>query len=270
MIVTNFSINKFITLLLIISICAAGTARAQTDYEPRPLAAEPHPFTTEPGRVQVEISPFDFTYNRDNNQRIRDYQLPTLLKFGIAENAELKFGFEAFAWQQIRDRDTSQRQRDRGFGDISLGAKINLWGNDQGDTALALNPFVTIPTARHDFGPGGATAGLLVPSFWQLNAAWDIEFTPSLAAVRNDNDDGYVAELAQLAVLTKAFNDELEAFVEFESNITTESGQSWQAAAGTGLTYAISQDTIVELGLSFGLNDAADDANIVLSFIQRF
>ena len=49
-----------------------------------------------------------------------------------------------------------------GFGDVTVRMKWNLWGNDGGDTAFALFPFVKIPTGA-GLGSDSWEGGLILP-----------------------------------------------------------------------------------------------------------
>jgi len=282
-------INRIISVSVVMVLLSGGIINAQAmnveaDYNNgpyhlfnpaprqalRPLAPEPHPFTTDPGWFQLEFDPINYTRNRDGSERTRAYEVPVLLKIGLLENVDFHIGADAFVWERTRDRAANEVERDRGFGDLTLGSKINIWGNDGGDSALAVNPFAVLPTARHDMGPGGVEGGLLIPTFWAVSEQWELEFTPSIAAVRNADDDGYVAELGQLSVLSTGLTAETAWFAEFESIITAESGQSWEPVAATGVTWDISEDTVVETGVGFGLNSATDDMNVFMTVVQRF
>lgn len=236
----------------------------------RPIGPEPHPYTTDPGWFQLEIDPLSYTRNRDSEERTRAFDMPALLKIGLFENIDLQFGFELLLRERTNDLDTGDRERDSGFGDMMIASKINLWGNDGGDTAMAVQPFIMLPTARHDGGDGGASGGVMFPTAWALDDVWTLEITPSVAAVRNSNDDGYVTEFAHLTVFTRELWEDLEGFVELENAATTESGQTWEAIIATGLTWEVNPDTVLESGVGFGLNDATDDLTVYLKLVQRF
>ncbi len=66
--------------------------------------------------------------------------LTSALDFEIAPN-----GYQTF---EARDRRTGAlNDRAYGLGDLVLKAKLNLVGNDGGDFALAVVPYVKLPTA---------------------------------------------------------------------------------------------------------------------------
>ena len=59
-----------------------------------------------------------------------------------------------------------------GFGDITTRLKVNLWGNDGGRTALAIMPFLKVPTASDGLGNDVVEGGIIVPFAFELPAGW--------------------------------------------------------------------------------------------------
>jgi hypothetical protein len=236
----------------------------------RPLGPEPHPYTTDPGWFQLEIHPLNFTYNRDPDERRRAFGVPVLLKIGLLENIDLQIGIDTLVWERTTDRSTGDRWRNRGFGNTTVASKINLWGNNGGDTAMAVIPFLTLPTARYDPGPGGVTGGIHLPTAWILNDLWTLEITPSAAAVRDSEDNGYVAGFGHLTVLNRDLFANLAGFVEFGNFITTERDDKLQSVIRTGLTWDVTNNFVLEPGVGFGITGDTDDLNIYLTLVKRF
>ncbi|MGQ3685302.1 MAG: transporter [Candidatus Loosdrechtia sp.] len=236
----------------------------------RPLGPEPHPYTTDPGWYQLEIHPLNFIYNRDSDERKRSFGVPVLLKTGLLENIDFQIGLDVLVWEKTTSRNTGERWRDSGFGNIKIASKINLRGNDGGDMAMAVKPFFTLPAARYDSGSGGVTGGILLPVAWTLNDLWTLEVTPSAAAVRNSDDNGYVAGFGNLAVINHNLLTDLACFVEIENFITTERSKKWQTIVRTGLTWDVTSNFILEQGIGFVLNNASNDVNIYLTLVRRF
>ncbi|MFA9479408.1 transporter [Phycisphaerales bacterium AB-hyl4] len=250
------------------------TNPAPRDFH-RPLAPEPHPYTTEPGRVQVEIDPLSYAYDRHNpdreNIRVRAWEVPVTIKLGVLHNVDFQVGVDAFVWEREDDVDAGTRSRERGFGDITLRSKINLWGNDEDmDHAFAVMPFLQLPTARHDLGSRAVQGGVMLPFAWVFAEGWEVEWTPHFAAIRDGDDESYELEAGSLLVLNRVIVENLEAFVEFEAIGDTESGSPWAGTVATGLTYELTPDTILEGGVGFGVTRAADDFTTFITIVQRF
>lgn len=260
---------------------ALGVLEEQTvEQDPRPLAPEPTPFTIEPGRLAIELDFINFVYDRHNpdraNERVRAWEWPLLFRYGVMDNLEIQFGMELYVRESVRDRDASTRETADGFGDITLGVKYNLWGNDdwdrdiEGATALALIPYLRLPTNRHGLTSRAVEGGVFVPFAIEDVFGFEIEWTPGFHAIRNSSDDDYEFEWSSLLVLNRELFAGIEGFVEFESFINSESGEPWVGQLASGLTWDITDNTVLEGGVSFGLTRSADDFGVFLTFVQRF
>src|SRR3954447_8978655 len=121
----------------------------QTD---RPDVTE-SPFTVDAGHVQIETSFFE--YASDAGTEEWDV-LPTNIKVGVLNNVDVQFVLSPY-----QDISPDKGPHAAGFGDAQLRVKINLWGDDGGNTALALMPYVQFPTGEKDLTVGHAEYGLI-------------------------------------------------------------------------------------------------------------
>jgi hypothetical protein len=71
---------------------------------------------------------------------------PISLKMGLFNSLDLQLVLEPYTHIFERE-DDYYRNTSSGLGDTTVRVKYNLWGNDSGRTALAVVPFVTLPTA---------------------------------------------------------------------------------------------------------------------------
>jgi hypothetical protein len=239
----------------------------------RPLGPEPHPYTTEPGRTMVEFVPLIYTHDQRNpereNRRVDAFNVRMLLKYGALDDLDLQIGADLFAWEREDTRDTGERDTRQGFGDLTLRAKYNLWGNDGGETAVSVMPFMILPTSTCGTSDPGVRGGLMIPTAWEPAGGWVIEWTPTFAAVRN-SPAGYAFEFASLLVLNHEIIDSMSAFVEFGSSITSARGDPWVGVVGPGLTIAVDENTVIEPAVHLGVTRSAEDAVFSLTFVKRF
>lgn len=241
----------------------------------RPIAPEPHPFSLDRGRFQIEVSPLSYAYNsRDaDGARIRShaFDIPALLKYGLTDTIDIQVGADLFVWERARERGESDWDTDSGFGDLTFRVKKNLWGNDgEDETALAVMPFVVFPTATGGMGETGIRGGLMVPFAWEFQDGWALDVVPSVAAIRNLDDDGYEVEFAGLLTLNREIREGLEAFVDFHAAVTTESRRRWLGLVGVGLTFEIDDNLVLEPAVHFGVTREADDFAASLTLVRRF
>jgi len=116
----------------------------------RPDATE-SPITVDRGFWQIESSVFDFSRDDGLSGRTETLTFGEInLKYGVSDNIDLQLIWAPYIFEEETVSGETTTTEDS--SDITLRLKWNLWGNDGGDSAFALFPFVTIPTGS-DFGP---------------------------------------------------------------------------------------------------------------------
>ncbi len=63
---------------------------------------------------------------------------PTTFKYGALDNLDFELKVSPYTRVRTDDRLAHSVQRQSGFGDIRLNAKLNLWGNDGGSVPSPL------------------------------------------------------------------------------------------------------------------------------------
>ena len=244
----------------------------------RPLGPEPHPYTTEPGTVQVEIDPLNYSTDRYNPhrepQRVHRFEVPVRVKFGLTHNVDLHIGGDAFLWEQVEDREARTSERDRGVGDLLLASKINLIGNDRhiegGARSISLLPTLRLPTGRRDLATRRLEGGVKVPIAFEPVEGWEVEITPQFFGDRNLADDGHHFRFTHLVVVNREIVENVTGFVELEQVHRTEPSTRAETTLTTGLTLDVSERQVIEWGVDFGLTRAADDFGTFITLVQRF
>ncbi|HZZ86723.1 MAG TPA: transporter, partial [Caulobacteraceae bacterium] len=111
--------------------------------------------TVDAGHWQVETDVYDITSQTSGGvtTRMEVFAAPTL-KLGLTNTLDIEATIAP--WEQVatRDRATGLATTAGGVGDLFLHAKLNLAGDDGGDVAFALDPYVKIPTAPSSLGNG--------------------------------------------------------------------------------------------------------------------
>ncbi|MEM7697550.1 MAG: transporter [Verrucomicrobiota bacterium] len=223
----------------------------------RPDATE-SPITVDAGRFAVEVSYFD--WGRDGGDDTYTI-LATNFKVGINHRTDLQFVFDSLVLERPED---GTEQTD--FGDVQIRLKYNLFGNDSDGPALALFPFVTIPTDTA-VSSGEWEGGLIVPFAMPLTDGIGLGLMAEFDAVYDDDQDRHEFEFLHSAVLGIDLTEQLGAFVEY---IGIAGEASYEAYFSGGFTYGISENLVLDWGTTIGLNDAADDLAVFGGFTKRF
>lgn len=230
----------------------------------RPDATE-SPFTVDAGHVQVEMSFLQFTRD-DTDNRIDTYvYAPFNVRLGILNNAELQFLFDPHV--RVQDRISPDAS---GVGDLTLRFKANLWGNDDGDTALGIMPYVKLPTGDRDVSNGNAEPGIILAFGADLPGDFSLGLMAEFAGVRNAADDGFDFEFLHTLTVGHSLVGPLGGFIEYIGVANSDSGTDYQASFSTGLTLGLSDDVQLDAGAVFGLTDSADDLTLFSGISVRF
>jgi len=233
------------------------------------------PFTVDAGHFQIEADILNYSYDRHNpartDTRVETVSIaPVNLKVGLCNNVDLQLVLETYTSVRVHDVATGTVQKNRGFGDISPRLKWNIWGNDGGATALALIPFVKLPTNQDDLGNGSVEGGLIVPLAAQLPYGWGMGLMTELDINRDSVGSDYHAEFVHSITFSHDIVNNLAGYVEFFSLVSTESGSDWVGTIDLGLTYALTDDIQLDGGVNIGVTRAADDINPFIGISWRF
>lgn len=176
-------------------------------------------YTVDAGHFQVEMSLVDYAHDQrgdpGNEQTTRTLAVaPLLLKVGLLHNVDVQLGVDPFTRERTSDQAGGSTQTTQGFGDTLVRLKINLWGNDAGDTALAVMPFVTFPTSG-DRGSGNVEGGVIVPLAIALPGGCNLGLMGEIDFVRSSDDDRYVVDFVHTATIGREIWGDLAGYVEY-------------------------------------------------------
>ena len=228
-------------------------------------------YTVDAGHFQIEMDLLAYTYERSKQETTKALAVAaTNFKVGVLNNVDLQIVVETYNIQRIKDRDTGVSSRLTGFGDLTLRTKINLWGNDGGPTALAVMPFVKIPTARDGIGNGATEGGVIFPFAMELPCDWGLGAQLEVDHNQDSGSTDYHQELISTITVSHDIVGKLGGYVELFSNVSNENHSAWIATFDFGFTYAVTRDIQLDAGMNIGLTDAADDFNPFIGLSMRY
>lgn len=229
------------------------------------------PYTVDAGHFQIELDAVNYSRDRERGIRTESLSLGVVnLKAGLCHSTDLQLVIEPYTTVRIRDRDAGTVDQHRGFGDITTRLKVNLWGNDSGTTALAVMPFVKLPTNQDNLGNDAVEGGLIVPFAAELPAGWSLGAMTEVDFREDANGSGYHPEFINTIAFGHDIVGKLAGYVEFFSLVSTERHARWVGAVGLGLTYRLSTDVQLDGGVNIGVTRSADDFNPFLGISWRF
>lgn len=260
-----------------VSVAVAGESapvtlqEATTVLEVRPMSTDrpdttESPYTVPRGMFQVEMSFFDYSRDAQAGERGESWIWgQTNLKAGLAHDVDLQVIFNSY--QEVRFTSSLSRQRVSGFGDITVRLKKNLWGNDSGDTALGVMPYVNIPT-HTDVSSEVWTGGVILPFSWSLTDR--LTFGAMLQAdISHDGEtNGHDLVWCHSATLGFAVTEIVGVYGELVGYAGED--MNYVGLFDAGLTLAVTDNLAFDAGVRIGLNRPAPDFGVFSGVSFRF
>jgi Putative MetA-pathway of phenol degradation len=236
------------------------------------------PFTVDAGHIQIESNLFGYARSgRDAEGAIVEtYEIAiTNVRIGLTNNLEAGFIWQPYGIVRTMRPDPLGTLHQSGIGGLQLRGKVNLWGNDTygkpGSSALALLPFVTLPTDRHNgISPEFADGGLVVPFAVKLTDKFSLGITAGVVRIRTDATTAYHTEFLGSASLGYEWSDTFGTYYEVATRLNTDDPRGDTVVLGTGFTYRLGKNVQFDMGVNFGVTPAADRINPFVGLTKRF
>ena len=229
------------------------------------------PTTVDAGHCQFEMDFATFTYDRTDGVRTKNWNIvPFNIRVGLLNTVELSLIFESYLRQAIEDRPARTMSILSGIGDFTTRLKINLWGDDGGQTAFALLPFVKFPTSTGGLRDAPVEGGAIFPFSIKLPAKIDMGMETGVSFLRNESGGNYHQEFVNSVTFTREIIGKLSGYCEFFSGVITEHDSDWIATVDLGVTYALTENLQLDCGCNIGVTRAADDINAFSGISVRF
>ena len=231
----------------------------------RPDATE-SPYTVDAGAVQVELSFVEYAFQNESGGTRRSWSVaPINLKVGLTNSVDVQLLLNPYE----RQEGAGEAEVD-GFGDTGIRVKINLFGNDEGDMALALLPFVSFPTGADGVTSDAVEGGIAVPFAMALPAEFSLGAQIQFEFVEGE-DGGRETVFSHTAVIGHDLVGDLAGYIEYIGEVTLDGDDDYSPSLSAGLTYGISPNAQLDFGIVVGLdNPETDDARIFSGLTLRF
>lgn len=225
------------------------------------------PYTVDAGHLQAEISLFDYARHFDGGLKTTEWSFGQMnFKVGLFNHTDLQLMFNSYT--TARWSGSGLNGRSSGFSDVTVRVKTNLWGNDGGKTALAVMPFVTIPT-QAEMGSDRWSGGLVIPFAVEISDRLSLGAMIQPELVPNAETSGYNIALLHSASLGISLTKELGSYFELVG--IAESGDDpYQALFNYGLTFNVTDNLMLDAGVRIGLNSNTPDFGAFTGVSVRF
>lgn len=213
------------------------------------------PISVDAGHFQIETD--IVALSQEGSARTWNFNLMNV-KAGLTSSSDLQFVFETYG----KDGDVG------GVGDTTIRYKYNLFGNDGGSLAMAIMPYVTLPTQASSRGETRSEGGIIIPIGVEAPHDTGLGMMFQVDKIRNADDSGFHTQFISSITASHDVGLGLEGYVEFFSQ--TEAGAPWVATVDAGLVLPVGKQVRFDLGANVGVTDAADDINPFFGVSLRF
>lgn len=232
------------------------------------------PCTVDAGQFQIESDVVNVTYDTSGGADTTTvlYTNPTL-KLGLTNTLDVEVNIAPYVTVTSKDRATGRTMRASGVGDLFLRAKLNLIGDDGGNVAIALDPFVKVPTAPEPIGDGAVEEGLDVPIQFNLPAGWQLSLGPEADGLKDALDSGQHLNIQTPLSLSHALSKTVTGFVELWGDENFEpSGHVTQASFDLAAAWIPAREPNFQLdgGVNLGLNNQTPRVQAYVGVSHRF
>lgn len=233
------------------------------------------PYTVDAGHIQIESDLISYT--RDHSKAgggdtvTNSFNTPTInFKVGLTNSSDIQFVYDSYNYSRVEDKQAGTTETTDGLGDLTIRYKYNFWGNDGGDTAFGIMPFIKFPTSRNSVGNDSFEGGVIVPFGMELAEGVGFGTMAELDISRDEDDHGYHATYIASATIGYDVTDALGHYVELYAEKADESGAKTIVTFDTGLTYGVTDNLQLDAGVNIGVTKAADDLNPFLGVSYRY
>jgi hypothetical protein len=232
------------------------------------------PCTVDAGHIQIESDianlTIDHTGGLDTTTTL--YTNPTI-KLGLTNTIDGELSIAPYETITTKDRATGVTTHASGVGDLYGRLKFNLVGDDGGDLAVAIVPYVKVPTAPASIGNRAVEAGIIAPIQITLPASWSLTIDPEVDLLKNVADNGRHLNASGLLSFSRPASKTVTLSVELWSDVNYDPQKTvTQVSADVGLAWVPASLPNVQFdgGVNFGVNNVTPAAQVYIGVSRRF
>ena len=242
---------------------ANGAAMRELETD-RPDATE-SPVTVDKGHFQLESSFFSFSRDDSGGIRTETWGIgESNIKYGLTDAMDLQLIFTPYVRETVSGGGRKTRVDD--FSDLTIRLKQNVWGNDEGTTALGVMPVVKIPM-QTAVSNGRWEGGVVVPFSWRAGERWGFGSQVEVDRVFDDGEGDMEWEISHTAVVGVDVTDRFGIYLEY---LGVGGDDQYNSFFSGGMTFGLSRFVQLDAGTLIGLNEEAEDVTLFTGISWKF
>lgn len=216
------------------------------------------PQTVAPGKLLVEMDGLTLSFDREDGSGRKFSALgvaSTLVSAGLTESLDVQAGVDLF-WRE-RIEVNGARDSHSGLGDFRFRMKWTVWRDATLGAALAVIPYVKLPSSTGGVGTDSTEGGVIFPWAAKLPGGivtgamfqWDL--------VRNDARNGYDSRWLATGFVQRNFTSALAVYGEATLQAASTGASDSAGTLGVGALLNLTKSIQLDYELQRGLNTRA-------------
>jgi len=220
------------------------------------------------GRFQIETS---VSLERDKSDGIesRTWTTPTLLRYGIGEQIELRLESDGYTRAEVED-PMAGTTTEHGYQDLDVGMKWHM--RDQAGMLPSVGWLLhaTLDTGSSAFRGEDVRPSLRAAIEWDLGSEFALGMMPGLAYDKDENGERYTAGILGI-VLGYGLSERARVFAEVAGQqLASERHGGNVITYDLGAAYLITDYVQIDTAVSIGANDNTPDLAWTLGLSMKF
>ena len=203
------------------------------------------PYTVDSGHLQYETDMMRLVKNSSELKETKTLLINQAnIKLGIAQKTDFQVIVQTYGRQTEKDFDS------KGSGDLTVRIKQNITGNDKGNFALAVIPYLKFPTSQ--FEDSRFESGLIVPMLYKLAGDWNLGLQVEIDRLKDEDTAEMHTEFLQTLSLSHPLIKNVDGIAEtyYTYDFKAHELKSYINAA---LQIDVARNLKVDAGINCGL-----------------
>jgi len=215
------------------------------------------PYTVDAGHIQYETDFIRLVNENSEEQRTNTLLINQAnLKIGLTGSTSIQIGFQTYGNQKETDIGSDITETTHGFGDVTFRIKQSILGNDEGNFAMALLPYVKFPTSKYD-EDSRFEGGLIVPMQYKLPGEWNLGFQVEVDRLKDLDQQAMHTEFLQTLTLSHQLIKNIDGIAEtyYTYDFKNHHFANFLNAA---IQVEIAKDLKFDAGINYGIQHDAE------------
>ena len=232
------------------------------------------PYTLDAGHFQYKTDLVDYGYNHNGPQPYATSKTSlasTTLKMGMTNDTDLELAEAPINFSSRKSKTSGATQDFHGIGDLYIRVKYNIFGNDGGNYALGVMPYVKAPTAAKGIGNDHWEGGVYLPTVVALPDNWDMLVETEYDQLENQRLDGTHSNYINIVDFSHPLIEDVRGFFELSEDSNNDPhAPTTQYHLTLSASWRVAYNMKLSLGTSIGLNNQAQQLAPFATISQRF